>query len=97
MKRLLILVSLLVGVARAEEGLPKEKSDTYKLDPETLTINICPSGWKESNWDLVDTSTKTVHFHLSTDDGVFRPTQIIPGHIGNVEVCPDNGLVRVKQ
>ncbi len=65
----------------------------YGMEMSTTTVamsgkrivqeNLCPSGWEKSYWSLVESSTKPI-----------ESTRIYGGMI---EVCKDNGILRIKK
>lgn len=71
----------------------------YEPAEQVLKIPIpipCDHQWEKSNWNLVDSSTKTYHNEIGYRSGVFHETETIPGHIGNLEVCGKCGLLRIN-
>ena len=99
MKKLLILLILLaVSPVYAKDRMPSIQKEVELLQEQIAILNdkdriltaliekneICPSGWQKSrHWITTE----------MTDE---EPRYYSPSGLLNVEICPDNGLLRVK-
>lgn len=68
----------------AEYDLRKKRLTLDLL--EIVQQNLCPSGWKKSNLSLRG-------YRSDLNEKI---NEVIGRYVG-VEICPDNGLIRIKQ